>query len=170
MPDFQPIPPMQELLGTIGRSWRRLQSTIHSADADALTRKTDPAGWSAKDHLAHLDACANSVLVMIRDGRPQWEGLGISKAMFEDLDFDDQNAVIRDTRAGQSLDEVLSSLSATHHEFVCVLADVSDEGIRRPCNEYVPDSGDFEIAQRVMWDTYMHYDEHRGYIERILAW
>lgn len=167
--DFPPIPAVQEIVSSMGRSWDALQAVVDAADADDLVRKTDAAGWSVKDHLANLDAWDNSVLVMIRDGRPQWEGLGIEQDLFEEEDYDRKNEVIRQRTIDASVEEVRAALASTHNEFVRVLGGMTDEAIGRPSNEYVPGSGDFEIAHKIMGNTYMHYDEHRVWIERILA-
>jgi hypothetical protein len=155
-------------LHEMNRSWRRLQSIIDGADPAALVEKTDPAGWSSKDHLAHLDAWANSVLVMIRDGRPQWEGLGIDKELFDEEGYDSKNEVIRQRTLNTSLADVRASLASTHGEILRVLTAMTDEQINQPCDAFVPGAGDFPIAYKIAGNTFGHYDEHRQYIERIL--
>jgi hypothetical protein len=155
-------------LQELNRSWKRLQAGIDGASDDALVQKTDPAGWSARDHIAHLDAWANSVLVMIRDGRPQWEGLGIDRELFDQEGYDPQNEAIRQHTINVSLEDVRQSLASTHAEVLRVLGGMSDEQINQPCDDFVPGSGDFPIAYKIAGNTFGHYDEHRQYIERIL--
>ena len=167
--DLPAIPTAQEMVVEMQRAWSDLRAVVDAATPDELVEKTDAAGWSAKDHLAHLDAWDTSVLVMIRDGRPQWEGLGIDQAMYDEEGYDHKNEVIRQHSVAAPLDEVRASLASTHNEFVRVLEGMTDEQLHRPANDYVPGSGDFEIAHKIMGNTYMHYDEHREYIERILA-
>ena len=167
--DFPAIPSVQEIVEAMETSWGALQAVLDGADDDDLARKTDAAGWSAKDHLVNLDAWANSVLVMMRDGRPQWEGLGIGRDLFEEEDYDRKNEAIRQRSLDASLAEVREGFASTHDEFVALLRGMTDEAINRPCDDYVPGAGDFEIAHKIMGNTYMHYDEHRIYIERILA-
>lgn len=168
--DLPPIPPLQEIVAEMERAWAELQAMVDAAEPDDLVRKTDAAGWSSKDHLAHLDAWDRSVLEMIRDGRPQWETLGLERELLdEEWDYDRQNEIIRQQTVDAPLDEVRSALAATHDAFVRLLRGMTDEEIRRPSNDFVPGSGEFEIAHKVMGNTYMHYDEHRVYIERILA-
>jgi hypothetical protein len=167
--ELPPIPTVQELLGFMETSWQALQATVDAASTDDLVSKTDAAGWSSSDHLVNLDAWAKSVLVMIRDGQPQWEGLGISQALFDEDDYDRKNEAIREQHASTSPEEVRSSLANTHDAMVHAVAGLGDDGLHRPCNDFVPGSGDFEIAHKIMGNGYMHYDEHRVYIERILA-
>lgn len=156
-------------LDELDRAWRNLRTVVDASDPEDLTRKTDRAGWSARDHLAHLDAWANSVLVMVRDGRPQWEGLGIDEDLFREDGYDHKNEVIRQRTVDVPLDEVWASLTATHKEIARVLEELDDEQLNRPCNDVVPGSGDFPIAYKIAGNTFGHYDEHREYIERILG-
>lgn len=168
--EYPPIPPVAEIVAEMERAWDALNTVVDAADTGDLIEKTDAAGWSVKDHLAHLEAWANSVLVMIRDRQPQWAVVGIDPALLEnESDYDRQNEVIRQRTIDTTLDEAREALAATHNEFVRMLRSMTDEAIRRPCNDYVPGSGEFEIAHKVLGNTYMHYDEHRVYIERILA-
>ena len=168
--DFPPIPSVQEMIEAMERSWNALQAVLDGASGDDLVRKTDDVGWSARDHLAHLDAWADSVLVMLRDGQPQGEVLGIDPARLEEeADYDRQNQMLRQQTIDRPLDEVRASLASTHEEFMRVLRGMTDEDLNRASNAYVPGSGEFEIAHKIMGNTYMHYDDHREYIERILA-
>jgi hypothetical protein len=168
--DFPPIPPVREMIESMERSWEALNAVVDAADPGDLLRKTDAVGWSARDHLAHLDTWANSVLVMIRDGQPQGEVLGIDPELLEEeADYDRQNQMLRQQTADRSLDEVRSSLAATHEAFMRVLREMTDADLNRPSDEFVSGSGAFEIAHKIMGNTYMHYDDHRVYIERILA-
>lgn len=159
----------QQVLTEMDRAWDDLQSTISGVDADDLTDRTDAAGWSAKDHLAHLSAWANSVLVMIREGRPQHEGLGIDEATYETEGYDLKNEVVRQSRAGMSLPEVQTDLEHVYRELTRVLEGMSDEDLQRPCSAFVQGGQDFEIIHKINGNTWSHLDEHRVYIERILT-
>lgn len=167
--ELPPIPTAQEMVAEMQRAWNDLQAVVDAATPVDLVEKVDAAGWSAKDHLAHLDAWDTSVLVMIRDNRPQWEGLGIDKDLYDEEGYDHKNDVIRRLSVAMPVDEVRAALEATHNEFLRVIEGMTDEQLRRPSNDYVAGSGDFEIAHKIMGNTSMHYDEHREYIARILA-
>jgi hypothetical protein len=159
----------EQLLTEMDRAWSDLQATIPGVEASDLTERTDPAGWSAKDHLTHLSAWANSVLVMIRDGRPQHEGLGIDEATYETDGYDFKNEVIRQTRAGMSLPEVQADLEHVYRELMRVLQGMSDEDLQKPCSAFVEGGQEFEIFHKISGNSWSHLDEHREYIERILA-
>lgn len=157
-----------QLMTKFERAWNALQSTLAESNEADLTTKTDAAGWSAKDHLAHLAAWANSVLVMVRDGRPQWEGLGIDKAVFDTEGYDEENEVIRQQTVDTPLDKVTSQLTDVHKELVRILEGMSDADLMRPCSDFVEGGQDFEIVHKLNGNGPDHYDEHRAYIARIL--
>lgn len=159
----------EQLLTEMDRAWSDLQATISGVEASDLTERTDHVGWSAKDHLTHLSAWANSVLVMIRDGRPQHEGLGIDKATYETDGYDHENEVIRQSRAGMSLPDVQANLEHVYREFMRVVQGMSDEDLHKPCSAFIEGGEEVEIFQKISGDTWSHLDEHREYIERILA-
>lgn len=157
-----------QLLTKLERAWDALQRTIAGAEAEDLMSRTDPAGWSSKDHLAHLAAWANSVLVMVRDGRPQREGLGIDQAVLETGDFDAQNEIIRQQTVDWPLDKVTSRLAEVHQGLVSAVHGMSDDDLLRPASDFVEGGPSAGILQYLDGDGPNHYDEHRGYIERIL--
>jgi len=168
MSNAKPVMSKAQLLTKLERAWDALQRTIAGADAEDLVSRTDPAGWSSKDHLAHLAAWANSVLVMVRDGRPQWEGLGIDQALLENGDFDEQNEVIRQQTVDWPLDKVTSRLAEVHQGLVSAVSGMSDDDLLRPVSDFVDGGSDTGILQYLDGDGPNHYDEHREYIERIL--
>jgi hypothetical protein len=157
-----------QLMTKFERAWNALQSTLGESNEADLTGKTDAAGWTAKDHLAHLAAWANSVLVMVRDGRPQWEGLGIDKELFEIEGYDAKNEVIRQQSADLPLKKVTSHLTDVHKEIVSIVEGMSDSDLMRPCSDFVEGGQDFEIVHKLNGNGPDHYDEHRAYIAQIL--
>lgn len=150
------------------RAWNALQSTLGESNEKDLTTRTDAAGWSAKDHLAHLAAWGNSALVMIRDGRPQWEGLGIDKALFDTEGYDEKNEAIRQQTADWSLKKVTSHLTEIHEGLLKALDGMSDADLLKPCSDFVKGGQDVEIVHKINGNGPDHYDEHRAYIEKIL--
>jgi hypothetical protein len=157
-----------QLMTKFERAWNALQSTLDEANDADLTSKTDAAGWSGKDHLAHLADWANSVLVMVRDGRPQWEGLGIDKELFDTGGYDEQNEVIRQQSVDLPLKKVRSQLTDVHKEIVRILEGMSDSDLMRPCSDFVAGGQDVEIVHKLNGNGPDHYDEHRAYIAKIL--
>lgn len=159
----------EQVVSELDRAWADLQATISGSGISDLTERTDAVGWSVKDHLAHLSAWANSVLMMVRDGRPQHEGLGIDQATYETEGYDLKNEVIRQARAGMSLPEVQADLEGVYRRFVQMVEGMSNDDLQRPCSAFVEGGQEFEIIHKINGNSWSHFDEHREYIERILA-
>lgn len=165
----QGITSKAELLPAMELEWEALKRTARAADEQDLIDKTDPAGWSSKDHLAHLATWARSVIRMVREGTPRWEGLGISKEVYDTDGWDEKNEVIRQNTQGVSLDEVMSQLESIQREIVEIVEEMPDDELNRPLADFA-EGGDGETLIRRIVGTYPdHYEEHRIYIERILA-
>lgn len=157
-----------DLVLAMDREWEALKHTIDHADPSELTDKTDPAGWSSKDHLDHLASWANSVLVAVRDGRPRWEGLGIDRALFETEGYDEKNEVIRQLSLDLSLDEVVARLTSIYLEVRRIVDEMSDADLLKPFADYVDGGSGETLMRRIAGSFPRHFREHQEYIERIL--
>jgi hypothetical protein len=157
-----------ELLSALDVEWRALRRVVDEAEPEALTAQTDAAGWTSTDHLAHLAVWARSVVRMVREGIPRWEGLGISRAVYETPGWDEKNEVIRQNTRGMSSDAVMAELAAIQRDIVAIVGELTDVELNRPLAEFA-DGGEGETLIRRIVGTFPdHYEEHRGYIGRIL--
>ena len=152
------------LMGAM-QAWMRLMDTMAKAPKTDYTRKTDPAGWTALDHFAHVSAWERSRLTWLQ-GRPRFEGLGVTPEQFK-LDYDELNEIVRAQTQGQGYDEVMDAALAVHQAMM-------DE-IRTFDPDDVPRSGGIDTAEiadigaQITENLTDHYDQHREYIEKILA-
>jgi uncharacterized protein (TIGR03083 family) len=160
------------LLAEIETSWNRLQGTIDSLTDKQLTDPTDAAGWSVKDHLAHLAAWENS-MVFLFQGKPRHEGLGVPEAVYLDRTEDEINDAIYKNVRDRSLDTVLSDLNDVHTGMLAILETLTGEDLHRTYSHYLPDEPGIDdgspIIHRVSGNTHEHFDMHGGYIKRIVG-
>ena len=159
----------QQLLDDFAAAWDELMAVIRTVEPNALLSRTDAAGWNSRDHLAHLGAWLNSVIVIIRDGQPQWTGLGVDKNLFSQDDYDPLNEAIRQLTIDQDVDETLAALRERHETMTGIVAGMSDDDLLRPVDTFVADGGDFAICYKIDGNGPHHYREHRGWIETILT-
>jgi hypothetical protein len=154
----------QALMGVM-KAWQRLMDTMSKASKTEYTRKTDANGWTALDHFAHVSAWERSRLTWLQ-GRPRFEGLGVTSEQFK-LGYDELNEIVRDQTKGQGYDEVMGAALSVHQAMV-------DE-IRTFDPDDVPRSGGISTAEiadigaQITENLTDHYDQHREYIEEILA-
>lgn len=158
----------EQLLQVFDTEWGELMSVVNATEPDDLLTKTDAAGWNTRDHLAHLAAWLNSVIVMIRDGQPQWTGLGIPEDLFSFEDYDPANEAIRQLTVDWSVGDALSLLRERHETLRAIVAEMSDDDLLKPVDDFVAGAGDFAICFKIDGNGPYHYREHRGWIETIL--
>lgn len=157
-----------ELIARIEAAWNAFEAQIAQYPEDVLTGPTDAAGWTIRDHLAHLTAWKASVLGIIRDGRPQNETMGVDRALWEADDIDAINEQIRARTEDDSLAQVLEAQRATHRDLLAALATVSIEHLRHPWTDGAGDVSDAPtILQKIIGNTVEHYPEHAEWIAAI---
>ncbi len=169
MPTLPPPFTRDELLDSFETEWLALMQVVEAANPDDLLAKTDAGGWNVRDHLANLSAWLESVIVMVRDGQPQWTGLGAPEKLFGYADYDPLNEAIRQNTIDWPVSDVLAQLRARHDEMIGLVSAMSDEDLLRPVKEFVAGAGDFAICYKIDGNGPHHYREHRPWIEAILA-
>ena len=160
---------VDELLRTIDEAWNGLNGAIAQFSDEQMTTPTDAAGWTVKDHLAHLAAWENSVLVILRDRRPQYDGLGVDKVSWDADDIDATNEVVRQANADAPLDEVRTRSESVHAQFVETISEMTDEELKLPVDHWVPGGGDFPVVHKIAGNSAEHYPEHRELMLAIVA-
>ena len=169
MTETPPPATVAELLRDIDAAWNALSGAIAQLSDGQMTERTDAAGWTVKDHLAHLAAWENSVLVILRDRRPQHEGLGVDKATWDAEDIDATNEAVRRDNADAPLDEVRTRLETVHAQLVETILEITDAELRLPVDHWVRGGGEFPVVHKITGNTSEHYPEHREWLLAIVA-
>lgn len=158
-----------DLLQNIETSWDKLQSYIDSLSEAQLTEPTDAAGWTAKDHLIHI-ATWEDTLNALLEGKPQWENIGVDKALWFSGDVDKINAIVQKRDQHMSLSEVRQKHQEVHQRLMSRIALLSDADLKRPIKDYQPESPrTHPILRALISDTYEAYDEHTPWIAAIVS-
>ncbi len=85
-----PILSKVELLAAIEQGWNGLNAYVDSLTPEQLTTPTDAAGWTAKDHLAHLAVWEDTINALL-DKKPRAPHVGIDQALWDSQEFDTQS-------------------------------------------------------------------------------
>ncbi|MDQ3654319.1 MAG: DinB family protein [Chloroflexota bacterium] len=161
-----------ELERRLDASWSLLEQRIGALDERHLTGPMDPAGWTAKDHLAHLAAWERSMVYLLQ-GKPRHEGLGVEEAIYLEGNDDTINAVIQSATRDLPLADVLAVLRSTHEQLRSLVAAMSDEDLQKPYSHFLPDEPGEDrrepILGRISGNGDAHFAEHLGYIEAIVG-
>lgn len=157
-----------EMIARIDRSWSELDQVVAGLSQEQLTGPRDAAGWSVKDHLAHLTAWERMMLLLVRDRVPAYRGLGIDQALSESGDFDAENAAIDAKTKDQPWAEVEAERQQVHREMRALLEALPEEDLRKPYSAYIAGGPDRPVYEWVNGNTWGHFEEHRGWIEELV--
>ncbi len=154
------------LLDQISRGWEELSRALDSLTPEQMSGPTDANGWRVQDHLSHMGAWHNWARLRMQ-GRPTWEGLGITEADVSSGDTDTANAAIRARHAGKTAAEARTFLTETYHLLVAHVAGLDEAALSLPFRTLGPN----EPADRVIppvshivfESTVEHYREHLGW-------
>lgn len=169
MDNWQP-PAKAELLDRIDASWTKLNRIVAGLDEGQLTTLRDTSGWTIKDHLAHLTAWEQSLLALL-EGRDRAKAAGIEEAT-DDMDVDDENAIIQRRNADRPLADVTDAFHRSHQAVMARLNAMSDVDLLRSYAHYQPNdpaAPDEAVVGWIIGNTCEHYDEHIGWIGDMLA-
>jgi hypothetical protein len=161
---------VEELVARIDAAWEALDAQIAGYGDRLMTGPVDHAGWTIRDHLAHLVAWEASVVGILRDGQTQDVTMGVDRVLWEAGDLDAVNEQIRQRTADQSLAEVMADLRATHRELLAVLDTVTIGRLGERWADAVGDASRApSLMQKVLGNTVEHYPEHGEWIAGIAA-
>jgi hypothetical protein len=156
-----------DLLAEIDAAWQRLMVTMTAHPERDYTDKRDAVGWNALDHLAHVTAWEKTALYPLQ-GTSRHEALGVTDEQFL-IDEDELNQLIRNRTANDSYDTAMANARAAHAELVAAVRATTVEELWQPTLALSPDTRQVPIIELLMDDGATHVDQHRGYIEKILA-
>ena len=155
------------LLAEIDKAWATLNSLLARLSETQMIAAHDEHGWAVKDHLTHIAAWEDSVVVFLQ-GKPRYEALGIDQALFESGSFDAMNEVIQWSRKHLSLPEAIAQLQSTHTRLMSLLQPLSDADLIQPLRHFLPSSPatDRRRAMDLIYDnTADHFSEHLAWID-----
>ncbi len=156
-----------ELLAAVESGWNEFQAFLETLTYEQVTIPTDAAGWTAKDHIAHLADWEDTINALL-EKTPRWERIGIDRDLWETNDWDKVNAILQQRAKNLSLGELKDRFFGIHARMIEQLKTLSDADLQRPYKEYQPGSTlDVPISYWFEIDTYHHYAEHTPWIAAI---
>lgn len=163
------IPTRAELLHQIETHWTELQTFLASLTREQLTRPTDAAGWTVKDHAIHIAAWEKATLAVL-NRQSKREAVDVPIEIWATEEDDPINDVIYQHYRDMPLDEALQTLRDIHAQTLQKLESMTDEDLMLPYSHYNAASNDARpLMQWMPWETYYHYRDHIPWMQAIAA-
>ena len=151
-------------------AWAQLQQTLDSLNDEQMTGRTDAAGWTVKDHLAHLIPWERGMIALLKY-EPRYAAMGVDVAQHEDED--ELNETLRAPYRSTSLTEVRERLRETHEALTALVESLQPNDLLKTYSHYQPDEpcddwGD-PVLRWVVGNSSGHYLEHLPWIQRLAS-
>lgn len=164
------IPSKTELLARIHDRRAELERLVARFSPGRL-EIAGSAGWSARDHLAHLTAWEKSLLALIH-GEDRAEAVGLTHEEHDRMEIDEINQAIFERHRLAPLADILEDFHATHQRVLRTLEAMEDGDLLLPYSHYQPADlpyNDHPVVGWISGNTFDHYDEHIGWLTALLA-
>ena len=169
IPDGPP-PSVKEVIDRIEEEWEALQQALFPFSEAQMT-EPGAGGWSVKDELAHLAAWARGLAALVRK-QPRYPPMGLPAGFApHTAGIERMNEIIYENNRDRPLAAVLEELRTAHEDALAAVANLSDEDLVRPYDDYQPQDnrpdGHTPVLWRIAGNTFGHYAEHRETITKM---
>jgi hypothetical protein len=162
-----------ELLAFSITSWQELVSDLDQLSEPQWTEPRDDAGWSVKDHVAHITQWDRALTRQLRDGTSMQQSLAATDTAWGPADFDAINETVRQTTLHDSVATVIADRDATWQALLALLQGMSEEQLAAPVMASGLAVGNTVLTGSVLAELVqslgVHYADHRQYIAAIVA-
>jgi uncharacterized protein (TIGR03083 family) len=153
-------------------AWAQLQNTLDALTDEQMTARTDAAGWTVKDHLAHLVTWEQGIIALLKR-EPRYQAMGLDASVVQDKDEDELNQILRQQQPAGTLAQVRDRLRKIHEDLRAVVESLQPEDLLRTYSYYQPDepgedSGE-PVLRWVIGNSSGHYLEHLPWIQRLAS-
>ena len=139
-----------------------------------LTELRDAAGWSVKDHLAHLAPWAFGMADLLIK-RPRWFAMGLTLEQWDaNFETDAMNELLYEADKDRSLGDVMTLFRAANSRLAWAVDQLeSDAGLFLPYRHFQPfeswaSENPDPIWPRIVGNSFGHIDEHLEWISEWL--
>ena len=156
-----------QLLALMKRGWNDFDSFMSQFSEAQITQPTDAAGWTVKDHVAHLARWEDGIWALL-NSQPRNVQMGVPDDLWAQNDYDAINAALRDLDKDLTLEQVRQHFSDVHERLIAKIEALSDADLQLPYEHYRPGSGmDKPVIGWISGNTHEHYAEHKPWITAI---
>jgi hypothetical protein len=167
--DTKPIVTRQQLIENAAAAWQHFVAYVDQLSDAQWDDPRDAAGWSVKDHVAHVSRWDRAAIALLQDGIPFQQSLDITDAAWTSDSYDPLNEEIRQPTLTTSVASLKAERDATWSDLVALLAQLDDAFLASPGAATGLAIGNRPVTQSVgvVLDDYLahHYHEHLEHIK-----
>jgi hypothetical protein len=152
-----------ELLSYMRERADRLISFADALPDATWTGPTDAAGWTVKDHVAHLMYWDRAEIALLLHGTSLQQSTAMPDAIWTSGDFDAMNEWSRQSTQSESPAAIRAERDRVFAKLFEVVGSYSESDLARPVRDFGLDDSDRTLLA-VCADFYGdHFEEHRRY-------
>jgi hypothetical protein len=156
-----------ELLAYMQNQWKEFVAASDALPDAVWLAPVDAAGWSVRDHVAHVVSWIRAETALLSNGTPLPASMGMPIEIWNSGDFDAQNAWIRQSNLDATPAKIRAERDRAFPVLVEVVAGMSDDDLAKPARESGLEASDRPLLE-VMTENYgLHFDDHRNQIEQL---
>jgi hypothetical protein len=162
-------PTTQEMLKRMQDGWNNFLAYLKTLSDEQMTKPVDDVGWTVKDHVVHLAAWEDGIAALLA-GQSRRERMNVDQGTWNTDNFDKINAVIQAKHKSKPVTDVLKMFQDAHQRMVEGVRKLSDQDLVRPYRSFDSNStSESPIFASIVGNSYGHYEEHKPWIEAIVA-
>jgi hypothetical protein len=150
-------------------AWLAFITFTDHLSLEQWTTPTDAAGWTVKDHVAHVTAWDRAVADLLEHKKPIQRTLGVSDAAWTSGSFDPINAEVREHHVKKTVDTVKTERDAIYRRIWAIIDGYSDDDLNE--GHDIPGLSKGEQPLKIEFYEYFprHYRQHLSYIQAIVT-
>lgn len=165
----EPIITRQQLVENATAAWQLFVAYVDQLSDAQWDAPRDSAGWSVKDHVAHVSRWDRAAIALLQDGIPFQQSLGITDTAWTSDSYDPLNEEIRQQTLTTSVASLKEERDATWSDLIALLSQLDEAFLASPGADAGLAIGNRPVTQPVgaVLNEYFaqHYQEHLEHIK-----
>lgn len=161
---------ISELTEALQESWSELEEFLSTLTEDQLTVQDDQ-GWTVSDHIMHMAEWESSVVILF-EGRPRHEALGIDEATYLEASIDEINGRLQKMRDKVPAHEAIAQLREVHLTLIANLPDLTQADLQKTVRDFFPKaprSDERRVVDFIYEDTGDHFLDHLKWMRTLVS-
>ena len=160
------------LLKQCVESHAQLHKFIDSLSESQWTIPADDAGWTVKDHVAHIAAWMNGIVALL-ERKLRWSAMGLPASAANIGNVDEINELVRAKYSSLTTARVVAMLDEAYKKYIAVVRKTTLVDLSKPYAYYAkirkPSEPESEaICGWVEGNSWQHIEEHMPWMRQIV--